>query len=270
METLNHGGEPLLSEKPTITIFGDKDVASITHADIKIWFSGLSHITETANRAIPVLSAIMRGAEELGLRGEDSNPTLGLKNYKRRPRQCVLSATAMARVGKLLDAAADTAPSQVAILRLIILTGCRKNEIMKLRWHDYRGGHLHLIDSKTGPKMVFLSAQARRVLDGIKGRKSGYVFPTPSGKTYSSTTLNSFWFNLRSAAKLDSIRLHDFRHHYASTAIRNGESLTTIGMLLGHGQPETTLRYAHLDDDMMHQAVIKITASMVDSQEDAT
>ncbi len=154
-----------------LPFFGDKDVASITHADIKIWFSGLSHITETANRAIPVLSAIMRGAEELGLRGEDSNPTFGLKNYKRRPRQCVLSATAMARLGRLLDVAADTAPSQVGILRLIILTGCSKNEIMKLRWHDYRGGHLHLIDSKTGPKMVFLSAQARRVLDGIKGRK---------------------------------------------------------------------------------------------------
>ncbi len=63
-----------------------KNIASITRADVEIWFAGLSHITEGANRAVPVLSCIMQWAEELGLREEDSNPTLGLKRYKRYPR----------------------------------------------------------------------------------------------------------------------------------------------------------------------------------------
>ena len=253
-----------------LPFFRDKDVASITRADVEIWFSGLSHIKETANRAAPVLSAIMSGAEELGVREEDSNPTIGVKRYRRHPRQCVLSVAEMKRLGRLLEAAAKANPLEVAILRLIILTGCRKSEIMTLRWRDYRGGHLHLIDSKTGPKMVFLSPQARTVLDGIKGRRSGFIFPTPKGKPYCKAKLNAFWFELRSAAKLDSIRLHDFRHHYASIAIRNGESLTTIGVLLGHGHPNSTLRYAHFDDSMMLQAVAKITTSMVSSNKGDT
>ena len=231
-----------------LPFFGDKNVASITHADVQIWFSGLSHITGTANRAAPVLSAIMQGAEELGLRKEYSNPVPGLKYYRNHPRQCALSAAKMERLGKLLDAAAKTKFTQVAILRLIILTGCRKNEIMKLCWKDCRNGHLHLIDSKTGPKIVF---------------------PSPEGKAYCTPTFDSFWRNLRLAAKLNRMRLHDFRHHYASTAIRNGESLATIGTLLGHNKASSTLKYAHFDDAMMHQAVTTITASMV-NQEDAS
>ena len=251
-----------------LPFFKDKDVASITRAEVEIWFSKLCHISESANRSIPVLSAIMRGAEELGLRDEDSNPVIGLKRYKRRPRQCTLTDAEMARIGKLLDAEADKNPQKTTILRLIILTGCRKNEIMQLRWQDYRGGHLHLIDSKTGPKMVFLSPQARAILDGIKGRRGKFVFPSSHGKPH--TSLSVIWLRIRSAAKLGNIRLHDFRHHYASIAIRNGESLATIGMLLGHSDPDTTLRYAHLDDGMMHQAVAKITASMITNKERRT
>ncbi|MGU9962158.1 MAG: tyrosine-type recombinase/integrase, partial [Candidatus Puniceispirillales bacterium WSBS_2018_MAG_OTU23] len=168
-----------------LPFFGGKNIASITRADVEIWLAGLSHITEGANRAVPVLSCIMQGAEELGFREEDSNPTLGLKRYKRYPRQCVLTDMEMARLGKLLDAEDGKNPrksAQAAILRLIILTGCRKNEIMKLRWQDYRGGHLHLIDSKTGPKMVFLSSHARAILDGIKGRRGKFIFPSSHGK----------------------------------------------------------------------------------------
>ncbi|MGU9961528.1 MAG: hypothetical protein ACNYPF_00730 [Candidatus Puniceispirillales bacterium WSBS_2018_MAG_OTU23] len=101
-------------------------------ADVEIWFAGLSHITEAANRAVTVLSSIMQGAEELGLREEDSNPTLGLKRYKRYPRQCILTDMEMARLGKLPDVETGKTPRksvQAAILRLIILTGCRKNEM---------------------------------------------------------------------------------------------------------------------------------------------
>ncbi len=89
-----------------LPFFGGKNIASITRANVERWFAGLSHITEGANRAVPVLSTIIQGAEELGLREEDSNPTLGLKRYKRYPQQCVLTDMEMARLGKLLDAEA--------------------------------------------------------------------------------------------------------------------------------------------------------------------
>ena len=61
---------------------------------------------------------------------------------------------------------------------------------------------------------------------------------------------------------MEDVRLHDLRHNYASIAIRMGESLNTLGMLLGHSHPNTTLRYAHLDDGMMRDAVEVIGGAM--------
>lgn len=209
----------------------------------------------------------MTFAEELGLRPEGSNPTLGLRRYKKRIRERVLTNAEMARLGRAIKARENRFPLKAAILKLIILTGCRKNEIMSLRWRDYRDGHLHLADSKTGPKMVFLSRPARDVLSAlsalsaVKTKRSQYIFPAMHSRGPISC-INTFWNILREETGLCDVRLHDFRHHYASIAIRHDESLTTIGRLLGHHQPESTLRYAHLDDDMMHRAVGKITTSL--------
>lgn len=201
-------------------------------------------------------------AEELGLRPLDSNPTLGLRRYKRTERGRVLTQTEMARLGAVLKSKEGRHPLAVGVLRLIILTGCRKGEIMSLRWRDYRDGHLHLADSKTGSKMVFLSAPARQVLAQVKTKNCKYIFPARNRRK-PINCINAFWNVVREEAQITDMRLHDFRHHYASIAIRHGESLTTIGRLLGHQQPASTLRYAHFDDGMMHQAVEKITAAMV-------
>jgi hypothetical protein len=45
------------------------------------------------------------------------------------------------------------------------------------------------------------------------------------------------------------VRLHDLRHSYAGVAASGGQSLVVIAKLLGHSQPATTARYAHLADD---------------------
>ena len=62
------------------------------------------------------------------------------------------------------------------------------------------------------------------------------------------------WRRIRAAAKLDDVRLHDLRHSYASVAASGGQSLLIIGKLLGHSQPQTTARYAHLADDPVKAA----------------
>jgi integrase len=62
------------------------------------------------------------------------------------------------------------------------------------------------------------------------------------------------WRRIRKAAKLDDVRLHDLRHSFARVAASGGQSLIVIGKLLGHSQPATTARYAHLGDDPVKAA----------------
>ena len=62
------------------------------------------------------------------------------------------------------------------------------------------------------------------------------------------------WRRIRKAAKLDDVRLHDLRHSFASVTASGGQSLVVIGKMLGHSQPATTARYAHLADDPVRAA----------------
>ena len=115
--------------------------------------------------------------------------------------------------------------------------------------------------------MVFLSSPARAILDAMKPKRRGWIFSSKKHSNRSLSGIYYFWHRIRSEAGLDDVRLHDLRHNYASIAIRSGESLTTIGRLLGHHQPASTLRYAHLDDKMMHQAVEQISKALTDEGE---
>ena len=97
------------------------------------------------------------------LRPEGTNPGRGIRRYRRKGRERFLSDDEIRRLSQRLTAHATRCPLQVAIIRLLLLTGCRKSEIMTLRWSDYREGHLFLRDSKTGPRTVWLSQPARNV-----------------------------------------------------------------------------------------------------------
>ena len=93
----------------------------------------------------------------MGLRPEGSNPCRGIRRYRRKGRERFLSDEELRRLSARLSAHADEYPGQVAVIRLLLLTGCRKGEILTLRRSDYREGHLFLRDSKTGPRTVWLS-----------------------------------------------------------------------------------------------------------------
>ncbi len=104
-------------------------------------------------------------------------------------------------------------PVYAAIIRLLLLTGCRKREIITLRWKEYREGHLHLADSKTGPRMVWLSSPARRILEK-QPRTSQWVFPSSkTGMPVGRSAVECFWTRLRSETGLEDVRLHDLRHY---------------------------------------------------------
>ena len=131
-----------------------------------------------------------------------------------------------------------------------------------LRWSDYREGRLFLRDSKTGPRTVWLSRAACNMLDHMD-RTSAWVFPSRKGnRPPSPMWLRWFWYRVRAEAELSDVRLHDLRHAHATLALRQGESVLAIGRLLGHANPETTLKYIHLADAMVREAAETVGAAL--------
>ena len=231
--------------------FGGQPVGAITSADVQQWFAFLWSTPAAADRAAPVLSAIMREAESLGFRPEGSNPCQSIRRYRRRGRERFLSREETRRLGEAL--ARHDGKAMAAAVRLLLLTGCRKSEIMTLQWQDFRDGHLFLRDGKTGPRTVWLSTAARAVLDSLP-RTGIWVFPRRDGNG-PAQGLKYFWLKLRDEAGLRDVRLHDLRHSYASLALQAGETVLAIGRLLGHSDPDTTLKYIHLADRTVRDAI---------------
>ena len=240
--------------------FQGRQIAEITSADVRQWFASLHATPAAADRSAPVLSVIMARAEDYGYRPHGSNPCKGIRRYRRQGRERFCSAEEIHRLGQVLKRHELRSPAHVALIRLLLLTGCRSQEIMSLRWAEYREGHLHLTDSKTGPRMVWLSSSAQRLLDGLP-RHTPWVFPSPS--TRSHMTRNAVfeaWSRIRAEAGLRDVRLHDLRHSYASLAVMQGENILTVGRLLGHNNPATTLKYTHFAETMMAEAAETVGA----------
>ena len=242
--------------------FAGRQIAEITREDVQRWFASLRATPVAADRSTPVLSVIMKEAELLGYRPEGSNPCKGIRRYRRKGRERFLSDDEVRRVSALLSAHEGEWPLEVAAVRLLMLTGCRKSEVVTLRWSDYRAGHLFLRDSKIGPRTVWLSRAARKVLARIH-RTGTWVFrQRRANQPRSPDWLDNFWWRIRAEANLSDVRLHDFRHSYASFALRQGESVLAIGRLLGHASPRTTLKYTHLADAMVREATEIVGAAL--------
>ena len=215
----------------------------------------------TANRALPVLSSIFSESERLGLRPENCNPCAHIRRYRTPLRDRFLTETEMYQLGTALSSYDTENPLPVALVRLLMLTGCRQGELRHLSWRDYREGNLHLADSKTGPRTVWLSNASRKILAGIQ-ETSAWIFPANrNDRPMCTDTLYRHWRVIREMSDLPDLRLHDLRHSYASFALSQGETVVTIGRLLGHRDSATTLRYLHFDEARaMHAAQTVATA----------
>ena len=236
-----------------LPFFEGRPIAAIAREDVQRWFRSLHATPAAANRSAPILSVIMQQAEAWGYRPENSNPCKDVRRYRQGRCERFLSPKEYRRLGRVLDDREAVRPFHVAAVRLIALTGCRKSEILTLEWRFYRDGNLHLADGKTGPRTVWLCRAARDILDRLP-RRARFVFPMRSRRT-AREWLNSFWSRARKEAGIADVRLHDLRHSYASMALLNGESIRAVGRLLGHEKPSTTLKYAHLSDASVREAV---------------
>ena len=236
-----------------LPFFRGRAIGAITREDVQAWFRSLHATPAAANRSAPILSVIMQQAEAWGHRPDDSNPCKGIRRYRQGRSERFLSPEEYRRLAEVLERREGERPFHVAAVRLLVLTGCRKSEILTLQWRFYREGRLYLADSKTGPRTVWLCEAARDVLDRLP-RSARSVFPV-EGRRAPWMWLQRFWLQVRTQAALEDVRLHDLRHSYASTALLSGESVRTLGRLLGHERAATTLKYAHLSDVSVREAV---------------
>ena len=231
--------------------FGDLPLDRIAPADVDAWFDRFSATSPgNANKGLALLRQIMNHAVDDG--HVAVNPAR-LTRTNPRPRHTrFLSTEEIVRLHEALDACVAERPDrekQAEIIRLLLYTGCRKSEIKDLRWSEVCGGALRLADAKTGPRTVFLSADARAVIDRQRtGREGTFVFPSPVRPGRPLSDALSLWPRVRERAGLAGVRLHDLRHTYASQAVMQGIPLPVVARLLGHSEARMTLRYAHVGD----------------------
>ena len=241
---------------------GSLRMHAVTRADIARLHAGLRSKPIAANRCLALLSKMFSLAEDWNIRPDGSNPTRYIEKYPEREVERFLSSAELARLGAALDqgVALGEHPSAIAAIRLLLITGCRKNEILTLKWEhvDFERGCLHLPQTKTGPKKVTLSAWAIEFLTSLPMVDNNpYVLPgTRPGQHF--VALDRAWQRLRRRAGLPGVRIHDLRHSYGATGAGLGQSLLLIGKQLGHRRAATTQRYAHLDD-----APVRAAADMI-------
>jgi integrase len=192
------------------------------------------------------------------------NPVRGLERNQENKRERYLVNGELER---LTEALAKYEDQQAAnIVRMLLLTGARRGEVFAMRWDN-----LNLTDgvwtkpaSTTKQKKTHtlpLSAPARQLLAKLsKDSEEGaeYVFPGRSGGHRSE--IRNAWDDLCRAAKLKDLRVHDLRHSHASQLASAGFNLEVIGKLLGHSNPATTARYAHLFDEVTRRATERVGA----------
>ena len=242
-------------DRNLMPFFGATRVAEIDRADVRRWFDSMSGAPGNANRTLPVLSVMMRQAELWDIRPQGSNPCRNMRRHRTAPRERFLSLDELKRLGFVLDHAEDA--QAAAAIRLLLFTGARSSEITGLRWDWIRGTRAVLPDSKTGPKTIHLPPPARAVLNGLP-REGRFVFPNERGDG-PITNLGHRWSKLRTVAGLDDVRIHDWRHTFASHAVMSGLDLYTVGCLLGHADTASTERYAHLADAHVRAAAGRIS-----------
>ncbi len=237
---------------------GSHSVADIRKADMARFHASMAKTPSGANFALAVLSKFMRWCEDMGYRTEQTNPCRGLTKYRMTKRERFLSREEFARLGDVLREAEINESASlyaVAAIRLLILTGARLNEILTLQWKhvDFERRLLLLPNSKTGQKSIRLSDRALDVLAKLPRIKGNPFVIVGNVDGSHLVNLQKPWRHLRELAGLDDVRIHDLRHSFASVAAATGASLPMIGALLGHSQPQTTARYAHLANDPLHR-----------------
>ena len=149
----------LMLRKHIVPALGDRLVADVEHKDILSSYNGLHHMPTVANRAADILVKTFNLADAWGWRPAGSNPCRRVARFKVGKHERSLAREEFQRLGEVLSVAPAERLASVhatAAIRLLVLTGCRRNEFLCLRWDDlnFDTGVMRLPDSKTGVRTV--------------------------------------------------------------------------------------------------------------------
>lgn len=238
-------------------------VAEVSFSDIDLIHRAITaRAPYRANRVVALLSKMFALAVRWGWR--TNNPARGIERNQEVKRTRYLGPEELTN---LTAALAEHDDQQAAnIVRLLLLTGARRGEVLTARWDQFNltDGVWTKPGATTKQKTdhrVPLSAPARRLLAELFAtRRDGqeYVFPGRNGGH--RIEIKNDWAAICKAAGITGARMHDLRHTYASMLASANISLPTIGALLGHTQPQTTARYSHLFDDPLRAATERVGA----------
>lgn len=269
---------------------GGRKAKDITRGDIARVHLAHSNTPFQANRILAIVGSMYGFGGRQGLVPEGVNPARGIERFREEPRERLLSVLELERLGIAIRQAETTGvpwtidkskktkhvPTKLrqttigehaaAALRLLIFTGARLREVLHLKWEhvDLDRGLLLLPESKTGKKTIVLNAPALTVLAKLT-RVGTYVIAGESAGIDGEkprADLKRPWAVVSRCASIEGVRLHDLRHNFAAFGASGGMGLPIIGKLLGHTQPQTTARYAHLDADPLRRAADTIGASI--------
>ena len=248
--------------------FGDMRLSEVGRAEVAGLHRDLGDRPALANRVVMVLSGMIRVARSWEvLPASHENPCPSVRKYREEARERFLSPAEYRKLGKVLaraESEGSEMPAVIAGIRLLLLTGCRKSEVLTLRWDDVDrfAGEIRLREGKTGLRQIPLTPGVKAVLAGIP-RKEGNPWVLPGRKAGSHLEgIDRIWVRLRKEAGLKDVHLHDLRHSFASRALALGEGLSTIGDLLGHRDVSTTARYAHLVKDAERVSAARVGTSL--------
>jgi integrase len=187
---------------------------------------------------------------------QGANPTQGVPLFENNnQRQRYLNEAELQRL--LLELDRNHNRQVCNAIKLLLLTGARKHEILEARWEyvDFTNRILTVPVSKSGkPRHVSLSDAAIELLQSLP-RPEGvdWVFHK-TGTNKPRKSIATAWDAIRKEADIPDVRVHDLRHSFASFLVNQGRSLYEVQRLLGHHDPKVTMRYAHLSPGALIEA----------------
>ena len=245
---------------------GSMKLTEVRKADVVRLHQKMKNSQVTANRVVSSLSHIYTTASEWERIPEGLNPARNIKRYDEHHRERYLTDEEQIRLGIALNRYESKHPIPVRALKLLLLTGCRMNQILTLAWENVRLEEKRLCvkNYKGGLDDVLLGEEAIAYLESCDHLKSKWVCPSPARKDDRHiTNINRFWSEkAKVAAKLEDVHIHDLRHTVATVGVNADIPLYTVGGLLRHKKAATTQRYAHLIRSTVHDAADKISAEI--------